>query len=153
MAGGTFLAPKKFAAISASTQTATANVTFTQSLSIADCYALGLEVTAASGTSPTLDAVVQTLAADGTTWLDLPLRYTQKTAAGAGTPEWLVFRLGLGQNEVALGQTTADTGGQLAKNCIFDPFNMRLRCTIGGTSPSFTFTLHAYQTPVVAAHS
>jgi hypothetical protein len=60
------------------------------------------------------------------------LRFTQVTAAST---KYLVFKLGLGGNEVALEQAAADTGGTLAKNCIFDPHNMRLRYTVGGTNP------------------
>lgn len=118
-------------------------------LGIGDCYMIGLEVTAgATGTSPTLDVVLQS-ALDGTNYQDLPLRFTQKTTStNAGTPEYLVFRLGLGENEVALGQTTADTGGQLAKNCLFNPNLMKAKYTIAGTSPTYTFTLHILTLPV-----
>src|SRR3954471_14855289 len=89
------------------------------SMDNAESYSLCLEVTAATGTSPTLDVVLQTSWDGGTTFIDLPLRFTQNTAA---VVRWLVFRNGLGMNEVALEQAAADTGGTLAKNCNFDPY-------------------------------
>ena len=117
-------------------------------LGMGDCFSIGLEVTAATGTSETLDCVAQT-SLDGTNWVDLPIRWTQKTTAtSVGTPEWLVFRMGLGQNEVALGQVTADTGGQLVKNCIFNPAFFRVKYTIAGTNPSYTFKLNTMTSSV-----
>lgn len=138
-----WIAPGAVAATSTAAPAATV-----KTLGLGDCYALGLEVTAASGTSPTCDVVLQTSLDNGTTWKDLPIRWTQKTTTSAGVPEWIVFRLGLGQNEVALAQVTADTGGQLAKNCLFDPDQLRVKFTIGGTNPSFTFLVHAMTLPV-----
>lgn len=113
-------------------------------LPIGDCYALTVAVTAATGTTPTCDIVLQTSWDNGTTYRDLPLRYTQKTAAAT---EMIVFKLGLGNNEVALGQVVADTGGQLAKNCVFNPDYLKVKYTIGGTNPSFTFTVDAAALP------
>lgn len=113
-------------------------------MGIADTYSLCLNITAASGTTPTLDVVLQTSLDGGTTYVDLPLRYTQKSATGAA---WLVFKCGLGNNEVALEQAAADTGGTLAKNCVFDWRYMKVKYTIGGTNPSFTFTLNLLGTP------
>lgn len=142
MPGGTFLPPKlKRNAVSVAAAAATSTSAAFSMGGIGDCYALILEVTAASGTTPTLDVVVQSSLDGGTNYIDLPLRFAQKTAAGSGTPEHLVFKLGLGGNEVALGQATADTGGSLAKNCIFDPNFMKVKYTIGGTNPSFTFAV------------
>ena len=148
MSGGTWINPR-YQSVTVSAATATAT-TSNIDLGLGDCFSIGLEVTAgATGTSPTLDCVLQTSFDGGTTYLDLPLRFTQKTTStSSGTPEWLVFRLGLGENEVALGQTTADTGGQLAKNCLFDPHHMAVKYTIGGTSPTYTFTLHIQTLPV-----
>lgn len=110
----------------------------------AESYSLVLDVTAATGTTPTLDVVLQTSWDAGTTFIDLPLRYTQVTAA---VVRYLVFRNGLGMNEVALEQVAADTGGTLAKNCNFDPFNMKLKYTVGGTNPSFAFKVHLFALP------
>jgi len=137
MAGGSFIQPTK-SIITSAALNATGTVALTganvNGFRMGDCFALGLEVTATSGTSQTCDVVLQT-SLDGTNWIDLPLRFTQKTTATTtGTPEWLVFRMGLGQNEVALAQVTADTGGQLAKNCIFNPDQMRAKATLAATS-------------------
>ena len=107
-------------------------------------YSLVLDVATVTGTSPTMDVVLQTSWDNGTTFIDLPLRYTQVTAA---VLRYLVFRNGLGMNEVALEQVAADTGGTLAKNCNFDPFNMKIKYTIGGTNPAFTFKVHLFALP------
>jgi hypothetical protein len=132
---GNLLAPKMFRnKITITALAATAN-SAAFDMGVGDCYQLTLDITAATGTSPTLDVVVQTSFDNGTNFLDLPLRFTQVTAAST---KYLVFKLGLGGNEVALEQAAADTGGTLAKNCIFDPHNMRLKYTVGGTNPSFT---------------
>lgn len=110
----------------------------------AESYSLVLDVTTATGTSPTLDVVLQTSWDAGTTFIDLPLRYTQVTAA---VVRYLVFRNGIGMNEVALEQVAADTGGTLAKNCNFDPYNMKLKYTVGGTNPVFAFRVHLFCLP------
>jgi hypothetical protein len=106
---------------------------------LADTYHLILNCTAATGTSPTVDAVLQSSVDGGTTYVNLPLRATQITAAGV---RHLVFKLGLGGNEVALENTAADTGGTLAKNCIFDPNFMKIKFTVGGTNPSVTIVVY-----------
>lgn len=146
MPGGTYLPPKvrrNHATVTAAA--ATSNTTaFSPILGIADGYQLTLDVTAASGTTPTLDVVLQTSFDAGTNWIDLPLRFAQKTTTAT---EDLVFKLGLGGNEVALGQAVADTGGSLAKNCLFDPVYLRAKYTIGGTNPSFTFGIHSATLP------
>lgn len=110
----------------------------------ADTYHLIIRNTAVTGTSPTLDAVLQTSFDDGTTYVNLPIRSTQCTAAGQ--IHW-VFKMGLGGNEVALESPAADTGGTLAKNCIFDPRYMKIKFTIAGTNPSFTTMVVAATTP------
>jgi hypothetical protein len=134
---GNLLAPKLGPAVTVTAAAATSSTAAFSLGGLGDSYQLILNISAATGTSPTLDAVLQTTF-DGTNYVDLPLRYTQKTAAGIA---FLVFKLGLGMNEVALEQAVADTGGTLAKNCLFDPFHMKVKYTIGGTNPSFTFTL------------
>lgn len=105
----------------------------------ADTYQILLYYTAVSGTSPTCDAVLQSSPDNGTTYINLPIRGTQVTAAGQ---DYFVFKLGLGNNEVALESPAASTGGTLAKNCIFDPKKMKVLFTLGGTSPSFTVTIY-----------
>lgn len=105
----------------------------------ADTYDLIFNITAATGTSPTVDPIVQTSVDGGTTYVNLPLRCTQITATGV---RHLVFKQGLGGNEVALETTAADTGGTLAKNCIFDPRFMKIKFTVGGTNPSVTIVVY-----------
>ncbi|MHB9003991.1 MAG: hypothetical protein ACYC6C_07990 [Coriobacteriia bacterium] len=74
-----------------------------------------LDVTAASGTSPTLDVVIQDSLDGGTTWNTVGT-FAQKTAAG---------------REV-INITTP-----------FSPL-LRISWTIGGTTPSFTFAVDWY---------
>lgn len=74
-----------------------------------------LAVTAASGTSPTLDVVVEDTLDGGTNWHTVAT-FAQKTAAGTE----------------AVNITT--------------PFSdrLRVRWTVGGTTPSFTFSVAMY---------
>lgn len=89
---------------------------------------LYLDVSAVSGTSPTLDAKVQTKDPVSGTWVDLPnASFAQKT--GAGTDTLVIFP----------GVTaTANRGVSDALDK-----NWRIDYTIGGTSPSFTFSVGA----------
>ncbi len=64
-----------------------------------------------------------------------PIRFPQQTTTGLS--EYVTFRLGLGDNEVALATASAATGGTLAKNFVPASMSWRLTCTIGGTSPSY----------------
>lgn len=145
MAGGTFIAAKKQVVI---VGPVAATGTQAIALGLGDCYAIGLEITAASGTTETMDLVAQT-SLDGTNWVDIPIKWAQKTTSTtAGIPDWMVFRCGLGQNEVALNQVTSDTGAAVIKNCIFDPNNFRVKYTIAGTNPSYTFKLNVFTLPV-----
>jgi hypothetical protein len=73
-----------------------------------------LNVTAASGTTPTLDVVVED-SFDGTTW-NTVATFTQKTAVGV---------------------QALDVSGQFTDQ-------LRVRWTIGGTTPSFTFDVKFY---------
>jgi hypothetical protein len=83
-----------------------------------DNFSLQLIVTAASGTTPTLDVTVQ-WSMDGSTW------------SPAETPD--IF-----------SQVTATT----SKVKVFPVKapNYRISYTIGGTTPSFTFTVLGYET-------
>lgn len=106
----------------------------------ADTFVLIFRHTAATGTSPTMDAVVQSSVDGGTTYVNLPLRTTQVTAAGQN---YIVWKMGLGESDAALESPAADTGGTLAKNCLFDPAFMKVKFTIGGTNPSITTVVYA----------
>lgn len=72
-----------------------------------------LDVTAASGTSPTLDAIIQVSPDEGVTWYDLAT-FTQAVAVTAQ----MLRELNIGSR-------------------------LRVAWTIGGTSPSFTFEVRA----------
>jgi hypothetical protein len=113
-------------------------------LPVADAYSGVINVTASSGTSPTLDVIWQTSTDGGTTWINVPWRHTQITGT---TTEFITFRLGLGIGEVGAEGAIASTGGTLIKPFVVDVNNMRLQYTIGGTSPSFTFTYDVYMLP------
>lgn len=134
------LRPRFKTALASATMTTTTTSSAFSLGGLADTYAVVFNVTAASGTSPTLDIILQTSVDGGTTYVNLPLRTTQITAAGRN---WLVFKLGLGDNEAAVESPAAATGGSLAKNCIFDPFFMKAVFTIGGTNPSFTVVAYS----------
>lgn len=95
------------------TGTQTASVT-SSAVSAGDfpSFVAYLNVTAAAGTTPTLDVSFQD-SPDGTTWYDIPsAAFTQATAASRGR----LVVTGVG------------------------PY-LRAVATIGGTSPSFTFTV------------
>lgn len=85
-------------------------------------FAFQLDVTAASGTTPTLDVKVQHSIDGGTNWFDL-VSFTQKTAAGEEL-----------KAEAEVEGATAEAYG----DCF------RVSYTIGGTTPSFTFSVKAY---------
>lgn len=93
---------------------ASGSASIPRDLGSADSLRVQLDVTAASGITPTLDVVVEDTL-DGATW-NVIGTFAQKTAAG---------------REVIN---------------ITSPFSdrVRVRWTIGGTTPSFAFALDAY---------
>lgn len=115
------------------TVVATTSYAFTAPL--ADSYQIHLKTGTGTGTSPTLDMVLQHTPDNGTTWLNAPIRSAQQTTTGLDT--MFIFRTQLGENEVALNQAAAATGGTLAKNFIPTSQSWRLTFTIGGTNPSY----------------
>lgn len=80
-------------------------------------FAAELVVSAASGTTPTLDVLLEHSIDGGTTWFTMAT-FTQKTAAGNEL-----------KTEAEVEAATAETYG----DCL------RVSWTIGGTTPSFTF--------------
>lgn len=83
----------------------------------ADTVEAELNVTAVSGTNPTLDVVIETSIDGGTTWAQV-IAFTQKVAAGS-----------------QLMALPAGTYGD----------QIRARWTIGGTAvPTFTFSVSAF---------
>lgn len=100
---------------------AAATVSFNVDLDVWD-YSFGrfvllLDSDAGTGTTPTLDAKVQTTPDGGTTWFDLPsTSFTQVTGGGA--------------SKQALKIENAGT-------------RIRVAVTIGGTTPSFNVGIYA----------
>lgn len=84
-----------------------------------------LDVTAASGTTPTLDVVVQD-SLDGTNWNTVGT-FSQKTAASRE-----VINIGPRGDAQPAGFAWP-----------FHPRKVRIQWTIGGTTPSFTFSVLA----------
>lgn len=130
--------------VNASTVTETTSYTFTAP--VADSYTIALVTGTGTGTSPTLDMSLQHTPDSGTTWLIAPIRSAQQTTTGLNTI--FVFRPNLGENEAALNQAVAATGGTLAKNFVPSSMSWRLTFTIGGTNPSYA-TIKAW----LSAHS
>lgn len=116
---------------------------------LADSYTFTVVTSSVTGTSPTLDIVYQWSYDGGTTFVNLPWRHTQLTAA---TTLVMSVRLGLGVGEVASEQAAASTGGTLAKPaCPGDLTQMRLSYTLGGTNPSFVLLVLLTALPAGAA--
>lgn len=112
---------------------------------LADEFSILLNVTTVSGSTPLMDVVFQTSIDKGTTYANIPIRSAQITAAGV---HWFTLRRGLGWGEAAFNQAgVADTGGALAKNCVFDHEYMKLKATVAGTTPSYTFSLVVFCNP------
>ena len=130
--------PNSTLLVASNTVTATGqSASFT--MPYADAYRLILITSAASGTTPTLDAVLQDSPDGGTTWVNLPLRFTQQTAAGNA---YVIFKP-VSISDAASAGTVAATGGALGVNTPFNAKNVRLAYTVAGTTPSFTFALYA----------
>ena len=122
----------------ASTAYSVTGATAAFDMGICDSYHIVIVTASVSGTSPTADFQLQSSPDRGTTYVGLPLRSTQVTAAGN---IHFVFRLGLGNSDAALESPSATTGGTLAKNCVFDPAYMKIGYVIGGSTPVITSTI------------
>lgn len=97
-----------------------------------------VDVTAASGTSPTLDLAIENSPDEGTTFYTA-FRWAQITGTG---PRRLVVRL-LASDAGGEASIPLDpTGGALSASCPLSK-TIRVRWNIGGTNPSFTFAVHA----------
>lgn len=122
------------------TYTATAATVTSSAFSIPQSkdgvYTAILNITAATGTSETLDVVLQSSPDKGTTYINLPLRFTQITTSATNIN--LTFRNGFPSIAGAGNVATAATGGLLCKDCVFDPDYMKVLATIGGTNPAYT---------------
>lgn len=103
---------KVYTVIPSAARTATFNHDLEGLAAQYDEMAIYLNVTAASGTSPTLDVVYQTSNDGGTTWFT----HTSMTQATTTTTERVAVTRPIG-------------------------IDSRILCTIGGTTPSFTFSV------------
>lgn len=92
-----------------------------------------LNVTAATGTSPTLDVYIQKLLPDRTTWCDIA-HFAQLTGSAARSIDMV---------SVANAVYTPALRTLAAGSAISGDIGSTLRydAVIGGTNPSFTFTL------------
>jgi hypothetical protein len=113
-----------------STTTMTGTITGLDSFSIAD---LQLKVTAASGTTPTLDVYVQKLLPDGSTWDDVG-HFTQMTSTGSN-----IMTLVAGNAGVHAQAVRNVSSGSLRTTHFGNTW--RLDAVVGGTNPSFTFAI------------
>jgi hypothetical protein len=113
-----------------------------------DCSAIMFiaDANTVSGTSPTLDISLEISNDEGTTWFGVS-RFTQITSA----TERFLTQPFFGQSVIGTEGVTeanwemaeaAATGGALVQPCV-QPSHMRAVWTIGGTNPSFNFTLTA----------
>lgn len=104
---------------------------------LAESYTFILDVTAASGTSPTLDVAIQITVDEGTTFY-AAIRFAQCT--GVATRR-LQVQPSLGRGEAGSEGALANTGGALNANTILTK-KLRHVATIGGTNPSFTYAIY-----------
>jgi hypothetical protein len=95
---------------------------------------LYLKVTAASGTSPTLDVYVQKKLADAATYQDIA-HFTQVTTSPTGR----VMSLVTGGNKEEIQQT--NTLAAATVNAVAFGGIWRISAVVAGTTPSFTFSL------------
>ncbi|MCX8159190.1 MAG: hypothetical protein N3D20_02790 [Candidatus Pacearchaeota archaeon] len=99
-----------------------------------------LNVTAASGTSPTLDVYIQQSLDGGTNFVDVA-RFSQITGTTTN-PHYISLAAGAANSvNGAVGDATISAGTvgtSLVSNVL------RVKWVIGGTSPSFTFTVDAF---------
>lgn len=113
---------------------------------IFNAAAIILDVTAQSGTSPTLDVSIETSVDGGTTWYTA-FMYAQITTS---TPQ---IRLdirdtGIGFTEVgAVTTITSSVTTAINQNTVLTADN-RVRWQIGGTSPSYTFAVWGIFAPL-----
>lgn len=95
---------------------------------------LQLHVTAASGTTPTLDLYVQKRLPDASNYTDLA-HFTQVTTS---TGDWYISMV-TGSNSASVKQDAAIPAGTVAS--LDFQGNWRLKWVISGTNPSYTFSV------------
>lgn len=107
-----------------------------------DSVLVGLFVTTATGTTPTLDLYIQTLGPDGN-WYDM-YHWAQQTAATTAANQVFVGLSCTGQRTIGVVGSKTVAANTLGVG--FMGQSVRLAYTIGGTSPSFTFSVNVYGT-------
>ena len=132
--------------VTVATATATATSAAFSIPVAADTWCFYLNVTAASGTTETLDIVFQTSVDGGTTYVNIPWRFSQVTTST--TSKVLTVRQGFSIGQVGWESITAGTGGTLKKPCVVDPEHMKITYTIAGTNPSYDFKLYVITLPL-----
>jgi len=109
----------------------------------ADAYQWMVVIATDSGTSPTIDVALQISPDGGTTFWSVS-RFAQVTTSD--TTLYKVHSNGPVTGQAAAVATVADTGGVVETN--FTPTEtMRIKATIGGTSPGFA-TFEVWMCPV-----
>lgn len=87
---------------------------------------LYLDITAVTGTTPTMDIKLQSFDKLSEKWFDIPgAAFAQKTATG--------------QSTLTIYPSVTDTANESVADIL--PDTWRIVVTLGGTSPVFTFTL------------
>lgn len=109
---------------------------------LSDSYAFYVDVTAGSGTSPTMDLCIQVTPDNGTTWIPAA-RFAQITGV---VKRRLQLQPVPGRGEAGAEAAVANTGGALATNTVLSK-KIRVVNTIGGTNPSFTYSLYMFAVP------
>lgn len=117
-----------------------------------DDYTFFLDVTAVTGTTPTLDLNIQITPDKGTTWFTVG-RFIRSTTTGTGLQKLTIFPTSKG------GSATVSTDATKAVQSIvtdanaglggFAPMTSKLRVLwdVSGTSPDFTFSLWVVGNP------
>lgn len=137
----TLLEPLGLVLVSSAARIATGN-SGSIKIPLADCYAFVLDVTAVTGTTPTLDVAIQSSYNKGTNF-DTSYRFAQAVAA---VKRRLNVQAQMGRGEAGTEVAIADIGGALNANTVLTR-DIRVLWTIGGTNPSFTFTVRVYCMP------
>lgn len=132
--------------VASGTIVTTTSTTFTMPVDLhSACFFLS--VSAASGTSETLDVNIETSFDAGGTYFGV-FRFAQVTTSatarrliacffgGSGNTATTATNAGGGNEQVI---ATAGTGGALSTGCPVEPRYMRIRAVVGGTNPSYTY--------------
>lgn len=107
-----------------------------------ESYLFILDITAVSGTSPTLDVAIQVTHDDGTTFTTV-LRFAQ---ASTVSRRLLRIQPTLGRGEAGTEGASADTGGALNANVPFSR-KIQIKATTAGSSAGLTWSLNCIIVP------